>query len=60
MFRFSIRELMLVTMVVGLTIGWWRDHRDLSHKLSAAKVWQNATGAAEHVLNDLGWKPNGI
>ena len=27
MFRFSIRELMLITLVVGLTVGWWIDHR---------------------------------
>ena len=27
MFRFSIRELMLVTLVVATSIGWWLDHR---------------------------------
>ena len=25
MFRFSIRELMLVMMVVGMGLGWWND-----------------------------------
>ena len=27
MFRFSIRELMLMTLVVALVIGWWLEHR---------------------------------
>jgi hypothetical protein len=26
MFRFSIRELFLVTMIVALAVGWWVDH----------------------------------
>jgi hypothetical protein len=31
MFRFSIRELMLVTLVVAGALGWWIDH---SHQVS--------------------------
>ena len=27
MFRFSIRELMLVTLVVAIGAGWWMEHR---------------------------------
>ncbi|MGI8980805.1 MAG: hypothetical protein ACR2FY_16380, partial [Pirellulaceae bacterium] len=27
MFRFSIREMMLVTLIVGLVVGWWLEHR---------------------------------
>jgi hypothetical protein len=27
MFRFSIRELMLVTMIVALVLGWWVDRQ---------------------------------
>jgi len=30
MFRFSIRELMLVTLVAGLALGWWIDRSQLS------------------------------
>ena len=26
MFRFTIRELLLMTVIVGLAIGWWIDH----------------------------------
>jgi hypothetical protein len=27
MFRFSIRELMLVTLVAGMALGWWLDRQ---------------------------------
>jgi hypothetical protein len=27
MFRFTIREVLLVTALVGTGIGWWLDHR---------------------------------
>ena len=27
MFRFTIRELVLLTLVVALGMGWWLDHR---------------------------------
>lgn len=27
MFRFTIREVLLLTMIVGLAVGWWLDHR---------------------------------
>jgi hypothetical protein len=30
MFRFSIRDLMLATLVVGLSLGWGMDHFNLS------------------------------
>jgi hypothetical protein len=32
-FIFSIRDLLLVTVVAALTIGWWLDHRALNAKL---------------------------
>ena len=27
MFRFTIRELLLLTVIVGLGAGWWLDHQ---------------------------------
>ena len=27
MFRFSIRDVLWLTVVVGLAVGWWLDHR---------------------------------
>jgi hypothetical protein len=29
-FRFSIRDLLLITVIVGLATGWWLDHRRLT------------------------------
>ena len=34
MFRCSIRELMLVTLVAGLALGWWLDHRTAAGRLA--------------------------
>ena len=28
--KFSIRDLLLVTMIVALVVGWWVDHRRLA------------------------------
>ena len=56
MFRFTIRELFLLTLVTGLVIGWWLDHSKLSQALTTAKTWRNVAGALEHVLDELGWK----
>jgi hypothetical protein len=55
MFHFSIRELMLVTLVVGLVIGWLIDHRKLSQEVAEAKEWRTCAGALEHALDTLGW-----
>jgi len=30
MFRFTIRELVLVTALVAVAAGWWLDHRRLA------------------------------
>ena len=30
MFRFTIRDVLWLTVVVALSIGWWLDHRQLS------------------------------
>jgi len=33
MFRFSIRDVLWLMVVVGLAIGWLMDHRDSSYRL---------------------------
>jgi len=30
MWRFTIRELLILTVTAGLAVGWWIDHRRLS------------------------------
>jgi hypothetical protein len=29
--RFSVRELLLIVAVIALAVGWWIDHRRLTH-----------------------------
>jgi hypothetical protein len=51
MFRFSVRELMLVTLVVGLALGWGVDRAKLS-ALCAKLVGQ--CEQRKHWLSELG------
>ena len=30
--KFSIRDLLLVTVIVALAVGWWVDHRRLTRR----------------------------
>jgi len=30
MFRFSIRDVLWLTVVVALAVGWWLDHRQIT------------------------------
>ena len=49
MFRFSIRELMLVTLVVAMGVGWWLDHRCIAAR---EKHWRReAVDLAEQLQN---------
>jgi hypothetical protein len=38
MFRFSIRELMLLTLAVGLSAGWWLDHKATTARYAASHM----------------------
>ena len=35
MFSFTIRELFMLTLIVGLALGWWLDHRRMAWKYDA-------------------------
>jgi hypothetical protein len=50
MFRFSIRELMLVTLVAGLIVGWWGDHRQQGRTIEAGNAWRHRAAAIEEIL----------
>ena len=54
MFRFSIRDLLWLTLVVALALGWLIHDRHLRHQLVNASKWRGAAGALEHVLIDDG------
>ena len=38
MFRFSIREMMLVTLVVGMAVAWWLDRSNLAYDAGRYKT----------------------
>ena len=52
MFRFSMRELLLVILVIGLGLGWGLDHARLS---SQAATWRHCAGALEQAFRELRW-----
>ena len=37
MFRFTIRELVLLTLVVAMGVGWWLDRRALTDQMARLK-----------------------
>jgi hypothetical protein len=37
MFRFTIRELVLLTAVVAMGVGWWLDRRALTEQMARLK-----------------------
>ena len=51
MFRFSIRELMLVTLVAVLALGWWVDRNALKGRVKIGK--ELAGKEIETVKQDL-------
>ena len=49
MFRFTIRDALLVTAIVGLSVGWSLDHWRL---VSFTHIWESRTTIlAEHLEN---------
>lgn len=52
MFRFSIREISLITLCVALILGWWIDHR-------AQALWRARAGAMQWHMewegHDVNW-----
>jgi|GEM_PF-2914643 hypothetical protein len=57
MFRFSIRELLILTVTAGLAVGWWADRRqiprlkrELAEQFSEANQWRTCAGGLEQIL----------
>jgi hypothetical protein len=54
--RFTIRDLIWLTVVVALGIGWWVDHRRLSVSYNA---WnEQVTEAVKDTLRGMRLDPN--
>ena len=45
--RFTIRDLLWLTVVVGLTTGWWLREQRLHSELERAEVWRGRAGALD-------------
>ena len=56
MFRFTIRDVVLLTVVVGLALGWAVDHVQIARRLERAHGWRMVAGTAEEFLRREGWK----
>ena len=58
MFRFTIRDVLWLMMVVGLALGWgmdrWLTTNDRTTWRSRAYYWAGAANAAKDSLNDAG------
>jgi lipopolysaccharide export system protein LptC len=37
MFRFTIRELVLLTLIVAMGVGWWLDHQRQASEIQKLK-----------------------
>lgn len=53
--RFSIRDLLWGTLVIGLALGWWLDHSGLSRRLEVAEGWEEAATGLAHNLRESGF-----
>lgn len=64
MFKFTIRELLLLTLVVALGVGWWVRERQLQAEVAKSERWRDAVGVLESIMLGNGWtiawEPDGI
>ena len=56
MFRFSIRELFLITAVVALVVGWWVEHRGKTTATGEAAYQEWKNRVLEVSLTGRGYK----
>jgi hypothetical protein len=52
MFRFTIRELLMLTVSVALAVGWWAEYRANAER---AELWQSRAERIVDLLADDGW-----
>jgi hypothetical protein len=60
MFRFTIRELLLLTVIVATSVGWWVDHRRQSAAVSYYtehyQHWRDYVELLDGMLTNLGFE----
>jgi len=50
--RFTIRDVLWLTALIGLALGWFVDHRIVT---AEAKLWTNRAVDAEMAMKSDGW-----
>jgi hypothetical protein len=58
MFRFSVRDLLWLTLVVAVALGWFVRERQLRGEVDQANKWRMAVGALQRGFDDEGWRIN--
>ena len=53
--KFSIRDLLLLTVIVALVLGWAVDHYHSTRIAERANKAEQISAALERVLRDQGW-----
>ena len=56
MFRFTIRDVLWLTVVVGLTIAWTMRERQLKSQIAAAMQWREKARGLQSLLEHDGWQ----
>ena len=60
MFRFAIRDILWLTAVVALAVGWWSDHRSQAHAVdyysSACTYWRERVELMDDMLKSWGFE----
>jgi len=54
--RFTIRDLMWLTVVVGLMLCWTIRERQLKSTIANAMQWRGTTGGLQWILEADGWQ----
>jgi hypothetical protein len=54
--RFSIRDLLWLTLVVAMGLGWFVHQRQLRAEADDARKWRLAAGGVEEALDSFGLK----
>jgi 5-enolpyruvylshikimate-3-phosphate synthase len=53
MFQYSLRDLILLTVIAALSVAWWHDHSRLADEAKSRAKWQ---WRAESLADGLGAK----
>ena len=55
MFTFTIRELLILTLSVGLSLGWWLEHRAHADAAEDARMLAHFSANGPGCSNEASW-----